>query len=122
MRSSGTPIILSTLSAADDRKEITIRSINYNSDVESHKSTRTQQSSKGDGRRQGGEVNEDDSSKHLGIKSICDVTLVVLVATLYVSNHPAKWSASTGQGVFGRKPCRDGDCGKGTMSNKLDFL
>lgn len=71
--------------------------------------TRTQQSSKGNSGRQSGEVDEDDGSKDLGVKSICEVTLVVLVAPLYVPNHPAKWSTSAGQGVFRWRPGRDGN-------------
>lgn len=74
--------------------------------------THTQKSSEGDGRRQGGEVYEDDGSEDLGVQSICDVTLVVLVAPLYVSNHPAKHLTSAGQGVFRWRPGGDGNCGK----------
>lgn len=74
--------------------------------------THTQQSPEGDGGWEGGKVDEDDSSKDLGVKSICDVTLVVLVAPLYVSNHPAKWLTSTGQRVFRWGTSKDGNCGE----------
>lgn len=70
---------------------------------------RTQQAAKGDGGRQSGEVDEDDSSEDLGIKSICDVTPVVLVASPDISNHSAKRSTSTGQGIFGWRSGGDGD-------------
>lgn len=69
----------------------------------------TQQASKGDGRRQSGKVDEDDGSKDLGIKSICNVTFVVLVAPLDVMNHPTKQPTSTGQGVLRWRPSRDGN-------------
>lgn len=65
------------------------------------KQTRTQQSTKGDGGRESGKVDEDDSSEDLGVERIDEVTLVVLIAPPYVSNHSAKWSSSTGQGVLG---------------------
>lgn len=69
----------------------------HTSDVVSHdSSTRTQQSAKGDGGRQSSKVDEDDSSEDLGIQRICDVTLVILVASPDISNHPTKWSTSTG--------------------------
>lgn len=105
IRSSETPIILSTLSAAAAKvTKIIVRyiaktSTNTNMHTDSCEYTHTQQSTKGDGGGQGGEVDEDDSSEDLGIESICDVALVVLIASLYVSNHPAKWSTCPGQGV-----------------------
>lgn len=71
--------------------------------------THTQQSSKGDGRRQSSKVDKDDSSNDLGVESVCDVALVVFVASLYVSNHPTKWPTSTNQGVFRWLPRGNGN-------------
>lgn len=51
----------------------------------------TQQASKGDGRRQSSKVDENNGGQSLGVQGICEVALVVLVASLYVSNHPAEW-------------------------------
>lgn len=84
-----------------------------------YEQTRTQQAAKGDGRRQGGEVDEDDSSKDLGIKGICDVTPVVLVASPDISNHSAKRSTSTGQGIFGWRSGGDGDCEGGDYMDNI---
>lgn len=113
MRSSETPIMLSTLSA-DLVEKVSEKHYYkichtwqkyYISEIYTH----TQQPSKGDGRRQSSKVDKDDSSNDLGVESVCDVTLVVLVASLYVSNHPAKWSTSTNQGVFGWLPRGNGN-------------
>lgn len=84
--------------------------------------TRTQQSAKGDGGRQSSEVNEDDSGEDLGIQCICDVTLVVLVASPDISNHPTKRSTSTGQGIFRRRSRGDGNWEIGKYIEKAFYL
>lgn len=78
-------------------------------------STHTQKSSEGNGRRQRSKVNEDDCSKDLDVKCICDVTLVVLVAPLHVSYHPSKWATSTGQWVFRWGSSTKRNCREKTM-------
>lgn len=81
----------------------------------------TKQSSKGDGRRKSSKVDEDDSSKNLGIESVCDVALVVLETSLYVSNHPPKGPTCSGQGVFRCRLSRDGNWGK-QFKYKMNML
>lgn len=65
--------------------------------------THTQKTAEGDGRRQGSKVDKDNCSKNLGVQSICDVTLVVLVASFYVPNHSTKRTPRTGQRVLCRR-------------------
>lgn len=60
----------------------------------------TQQASEGDGRGQGSEVDEDDSSQDLGVEGVCEVTDVMAVPPLHVLYHPAEGNACPGQRVF----------------------
>lgn len=60
----------------------------------------TKKSSKGNGRRKGSEVDEDDSRQHLRIQCIGEVTKVKLVAPFYVFDHAAKRIAGTGQWIL----------------------
>lgn len=71
MRSSGTPIMLSTLSANDvnDKKKKKVL-IYYNDTVNLLillQTTHTQKTAEGDGRRQGSKVDKDNCSKNLGV-------------------------------------------------------
>lgn len=62
----------------------------------------TQKTSKGDSRRQGSKVDEDDGSQDLGIQGVCEVADVVAVAALDVLYHSPKRNPCTGQGVLTR--------------------
>lgn len=71
MRSSGMPIMLSTLSANDvnDKKKKKVL-IYYNDTVNLLilvQTTHTQKTAEGDGRRQGSKVDKDNCSKNLGV-------------------------------------------------------
>lgn len=55
----------------------------------------TKETSEGDGWRESSKVDKDDSSKNLNVQSISDVTDIVLIPSLHVSNHATEWNTST---------------------------
>ena len=63
------------------------------------RSTRTQEASEGDGRRQGGKVNEDDGGHALGVHGVPDVGEVLGVPPRHVLHQAAEQTARPPQGV-----------------------
>ncbi len=54
----------------------------------------TKETSEGDGWRESSKVDKDDSSKNLSVQSISDVTDIVLIPSLHVSNHATEGDTS----------------------------
>ncbi len=57
--------------------------------------TLTKETSEGDGWWESSKVDKDDSSNNLSVQSISDVTDIVLIPSLHVSNHATEWNSST---------------------------
>lgn len=59
----------------------------------------TQQAPEGDGRRQGGEVDEDDSSQALGVERVPKVAQVVGIAAPHISDQAPEGPARPPEGI-----------------------
>lgn len=70
----------------------------------------TQKSSKGDGWRQRGEVDEDDGGHALSVQSISKVTEVLRVAASHVFDQASEKTARTPQGLVARFCWNEGIC------------